>query len=233
MALLSPNPEAPVIAIDGLGRTGKGTARKKVLLMLPPGWHSLDSGVLYRLLGLLGRTRGFITDKTIDEVELCKLAEDMEFHMDGDLVIYRGVDQTAQVRSSEIGTFASRIGAIPAIRTALRTKNLSMQQMPGLVTDGREQGGLFKTPFAFFLKTDVWVKAERHQSWLRSQGSNGGDIADHIRWIEERDSLDSTRLVDPTVPCDGAHIIDTSKMTENEVAQEILIEARRRGLKWD
>lgn len=233
MALLLPDNEAPVIAIDGLGRTGKGTARKKVLLMLPSSWHSLDSGVLYRLLGLLGRTRGFITNTVINEVELCKLAEDMEFHMEGDLVIFRGVDQTSQIRSSEIGTFASRIGTIPAIRTALRAKNLSMQQMPGLVTDGREQGGLFKTPFAFFLKTDVWVKAQRHQSWLQSHGGNGGDIADHIRWIEERDRLDSTRLVDPTVPCEGAHIIDTSKMTEDEVAQEILIEARRRGLRWN
>src|SRR5690606_6253084 len=109
----------PVVAIDGPSGSGKGTVSREVARVV--GWHLLDSGALYRIVGLLGARRGLSAEDVEGHAALAR-SMDVVFGSDGqggERVRVDGVDVTREIRSEEAGQGASRVAAWPAVRDAL------------------------------------------------------------------------------------------------------------------
>ena len=132
---MSPGPTAPVVAIDGPTASGKGAVSEGVARAL--GWHYLDSGALYRLVGLAAIRAGVAPD---DIDGLVALARDLDVDFDGSLVRLGGEDVTAAIRATEVGAMASRVASHGPVRDALLERQRALRRPPGLVADGRDMG---------------------------------------------------------------------------------------------
>ena len=130
----------PVLTIDGPSGSGKGTISRRVAQHL--GWHYLDSGALYRAIGVAAGWADLDLD---DPGALVRCAFDTEIGFreaeDGELrVLVNGHDATGELRTETAGAAASAIAAIPEVRAALKDRQRAFRQQPGLVADGRDMG---------------------------------------------------------------------------------------------
>lgn len=210
----------PVITIDGTAGSGKGTVSLKLAKQL--GWHFLDSGVLYRALGLLYLWQ-FKQHIDLQEDSLAELAVDMQVDFNGKniFLIYKNQrieDITSMVKSEFIGSLASRLAVFPKVRLVLLSKQREFLQAPGLVADGRDMGTVVfpDAMLKFFLDADAKVREGRRHLQLKELGV-GGNLHTHVEELSLRDLRDSQRVVAPLKPAEDAIIIDTTTMTINEV----------------
>ncbi|MES2623242.1 MAG: (d)CMP kinase [Patescibacteria group bacterium] len=211
----------PVITFDGGAGTGKGTIRARLAKTL--GFHGLDSGVLYRALGLVCHKKD-LTDMN----DIVNAALTMNIHVDGDTIYLDGVDETATIRSNFASHLAHPIARIPEVRLALREFQIHMRKHPGLVADGRDQGFIFDDAVRFFFTAKPEVVAER--SVHRSK--QHGIIEDYetvLKHIHERNESDRTRVIDPMIPHPEAIHIDTTELTPDEVHNLVLLHLNKKG----
>lgn len=213
----------PVVTIDGPGGSGKGTVSQ--LLAARLGWHYLDSGVLYRVLGLMAQRRGVGLD---DEPALCRLAEKLKIafvpQADGRpaQVTVDGEDVSTELRTEATGELASRVAILLAVRAALLQKQRDFRQIPGLITDGRDMGttvfpdALLKV----FLTASPEVRAERRYKQLKEKGFNA-NLDTILGEIRHRDARDTGRSVSPLKPADDAWILDCSTFSITEVVETV------------
>lgn len=205
----------PVITIDGGAATGKGTVRALVGAAL--GFHQLDSGVAYRVVGYECVRLGMMdTPMFWDDI-----ASTIDISFEGEQVFLRGQDVTAHIRSEEIGKAASRVSQELAVREELMEFQLSMRKHPGLVADGRDQGFIFETPYRFFLTASPEVKAQRRVAQLAERGVVA-DYSTVLADIITRDEEDTKRKIRPLRPHPEARIIDTDHLNAQEVAERII-----------
>lgn len=220
----------PVIAIDGPSGTGKGTIARLVKRWL--GWHLLDSGALYRVLGLAGEGRGLDLD---DEPAIAglALALDVRFVEDDDdtRVILDGVDATAAIRTEDCGALASRVAAHPAVRAALLERQRAFRSAPGLVADGRDMGTVVFPDAALkiFLTATAEERAARRHKQLIEKGMSV-NLAQLLGDITERDRRDTERAASPLKPATDAVILDTTHTTIGVVEDQVKRLVRERGL---
>lgn len=212
----------PVIAIDGGAATGKSKVRALVGAIL--GFHQLDSGAVYRVVGYECVRLGMMSTPMFWD----DIASTIDVGFEGERVFLRGQDVTEHIRSEEIGKAASRVSQELAVREELMEFQLSMRKHPGLVADGRDQGLIFETPFRFFLVASPEVKATRRVAQLADRGV----VADYntvLADIIARDEEDTKRKIQPLRPHPEARIIDTDYLSAQAVAEQI-IEVFRRGV---
>lgn len=213
-----PNSNIPVITIDGPTASGKGTVAHKVADRL--GFHLLDSGALYRLTALCALRRG--TDLH-DEHALAKVAEHLNIRFNGGH-IYLGTEEVSNaIRLEDVGNTASKIAALPGVRQALFGLQLSFRQTPGLVADGRDMGTVIfpGAQLKVFLTASVEARAQRRYKQLIDKGFSA-NMDDLLADLQARDARDTQRAVAPLVPAEGAHILDTSRMTADEAVEQVL-----------
>lgn len=221
---------APVLTIDGPAGSGKGTISQQVAAAL--GWHLLDSGALYRLVGLALTRAGGAAD---DEPQAARLAGSMDIVFEpaaaGTVVWLDGEDVTEAIRTESASAMSSRMGAMPAVRQALLERQRAFVQPPGLVADGRDMGTVVfpAAPLKIFLTASAMERAERRYKQLKAKGESV-NIADLLRDLEARDQRDSQRAVSPLVPAEDAVVVDTTHMGITEVTEMVLSLARQRGL---
>ncbi len=215
--------EVPVVAIDGPSGSGKGTIARRVAESL--GWHLLDSGALYRLVGLDAARKSIPLD---DEMALAELASnlDVEFASDpeGDeQIVLNGEDVTAAVRTEEAGTGASAVAGFQAVRDALLGRQRAFRQPPGLVADGRDMGSQVFTDAALkvFLTASPEERAKRRHKQLKDKGIDVS-LAAVSRDIADRDRRDSERSVAPLRPAEDARIVDSSGQSIEAVTKTVL-----------
>ena len=210
---------APVICIDGPSGAGKGTLSQRLATDL--GWHMLDSGALYRVVGFAGRLAAVSLEDS-DAVAGIARSLDVDFRpTEGGVSVWlAGGDVTAHLRTEEGGRDASTVAALPAVREALLLRQQELARPPGLIADGRDMGTVVfqRAPLKIFLTASAEARAERRFRQLQGMGESVS-LARLLTDIQQRDARDQSRTVSPLVPAEDAIIIDSTALSADEVLQ--------------
>lgn len=220
---------APVIAVDGPSGVGKGTLCQWLAARL--GWSLLDSGALYRLTALAALRRNLSLE---DEVRLAVVAAglDVEFQAcpaGAPRIVLDGVEVGVELRSENCGDAASRVAALPAVRAALLHRQRNFRRAPGLVADGRDMGTVVfpDAELKLFLTASSEERARRRYKQLRENGLNV-NLKNLVEEIDARDRRDAQRAVAPLEPAPDAEILDTTRMSIEDVCDWALTRAAER-----
>ena len=215
----------PVITIDGASGTGKGVVTQAVATRL--GWKLLDSGALYRVLALAVQKHGVAPD---NEPAVTVLAEHLDVQFVAanpgmsPVILLEGQDVTEAIRTEKMGNEASKVGALPAVRTALLSRQRAFREMPGLATDGRDMGTVVfpDANVKIFLTASPEERARRRYKQLKEKGIDVtlGGLVEELR---ERDKRDQERKVAPLRPADDAICIDTDGLSIEEVVGQVML----------
>jgi 3-phosphoshikimate 1-carboxyvinyltransferase len=201
----------PVICVDGPTASGKGTLAAALAQRL--GYHLLDSGSLYRITALAALQQGLALD-THHEPAIATLVPTLSIRFVGEQVLLNGHDVSNAIRTEEAGMNASKVSALPQVRTALLALQHSFRQLPGLVADGRDMGTVIfpQAPLKVFLTAGAAQRAQRRHKQLISKGISA-TLAALRADLEARDARDSNRSVAPLTPAQDARLLDNSDLT--------------------
>ncbi|RTZ75023.1 MAG: (d)CMP kinase [Gammaproteobacteria bacterium] len=208
----------PVVTIDGPSGSGKGTVAAEVARRL--GWRVLDSGALYRLTAYAARQAGVDFD---DAGAVAAIARALPVEFRDGRVLLDGEDVTAAIRTETAGNDASKVAAIPEVREALLQWQRDYARPPGLVADGRDMGTVVfpDAQVKIFLDASAGERARRRHKQLKEQGIDV-NLPGLIAEIEERDHRDRNRSVAPLKPAPDAEVIDSTRMSVEEVVDLVL-----------
>jgi 3-phosphoshikimate 1-carboxyvinyltransferase len=210
----------PVLCIDGPTASGKGTVAAAVAAQL--GYHFLDSGAMYRITALAALQAGLAIE-VADEAAIARLASTLPVRFLDGKVFLGEQDVTEAIRTEEAGMNASRVSALPAVRTALVELQHSFRRLPGLVADGRDMGTVIfpGAPLKVYLTASAAQRAERRYRQLISKGIPAS-IQDLRADLEARDARDSSRSVAPLKPAEDALLLDNSDLTIEKSVETVL-----------
>lgn len=206
------------IAIDGPAASGKGTIAEGLGRIF--GFPVLDSGLLYRAVGVTVRKQG-ADPADPQAAEAAARALDPSRLDDPDF------------RTREAGEAASLAAAHPGVRAALKDfQQRFAAQEPGSVIDGRDIGTVIApdAPAKLFVTASPEVRAERRYRQLVGQGEAVA-YEDILADIRRRDERDSARAASPLVQAEDAALLDTTQMSISQAAdaaRRIVEEARAR-----
>jgi cytidylate kinase len=213
-----------IIAIDGPAGAGKSTVSKKVASKL--GLNYLDTGALYRALAYL------LDKKGIPPVPGDKLNEELDIigiQLSDNKVLVNGIDVSKEIRTPHVDKIVSPYSALSQLRARL----LDLQRRQaffgnGIVAEGRDIGSVVfpKADIKIFLTASAEERAMRRYKERLAKGESA--IYDEILLsVKERDMIDSTREAAPLVKPEGACLIDSSNMSEQQVVDEIVSIVKR------
>ncbi|NKB77179.1 MAG: (d)CMP kinase [Gammaproteobacteria bacterium] len=207
-----------VLTIDGPSGSGKGTVSQLVAERL--GWHYLDSGALYRVLGVLAM-RGDL-DLHDDEL-LAEVAKNLELRFESGEIFLGSELISDEIRTEEAGDLASKIATINKVREALLKWQRKCARPPGLVADGRDMGTVIfpQARHKIFLTASVSTRAQRRFKQLRDKGFNV-NIRRLLYEIAERDERDMSRKISPLRPADDAVCLDSTGLGIEEVVSQVM-----------
>jgi len=216
----------PVLCIDGPTASGKGTLSSHVAQRL--GYHLLDSGALYRLVGLAAERAGWsIQEADLREPAQAQRLADMAQHLpvrfEGERIWLDGQDVSDAVRTESAGMAASRVSAVPAVREALMALQLGMRRLPGLVADGRDMGTVVfpGAPLKVFLTASAEQRAQRRHKQLISKGIPA-NIDSLLADLRARDERDTQRTTAPLKAAEDALTLDNSSLTIEASVTQVL-----------
>jgi cytidylate kinase len=222
-----------IVAIDGPAGAGKSTIAR--LLAARLGLPYLDTGAMYRVVGLLADRRGIAPPFDDQErAELERLVSDHEivFEPDferGNVVLLDGEDVSEAIRTPEISTMASAVSAVSEVRSALVPMQREIGKKNGGVMEGRDIGSVVfpEADLKIFLTASPSARARRRFEDLKNTDSQI-PLAEVERLQQERDLQDTSRVDSPLHVSRGSVVVDTTEMTPAEVVQRLVEELEKR-----
>lgn len=229
----TPATTKPIITIDGPSGSGKGTIAYRLAQHF--GLGLLDSGALYRIVGLMAYQQGLLNGAP-DEDKLAKLTKNLtlsfkpnkqtqmiDIYIDNQLL-------NEDIRNETVGSYASKVAIFPKVRHAL----LDLQQnmgSSGVVADGRDMGTVIfpNADAKIFLTASAEARANRRVLQLQEAGKDA-DYQSIYADIIARDDRDASRTVAPCRPADDALVIDSSELSIDDVFAQILAFCQQKGI---
>ena len=213
--------EVPVISIDGPSGSGKGTIATRLASAL--GFNYLDSGAIYRTLGIALHKKNVGFDNIAQISEIYSKSVIFFDPNEPGKVTLNGEDVSMSIRSRLGSESASRLGQIPEIRKILLKGQRAHRVEPGLVADGRDMGTVVfpSADLKIFLTASIEERAKRRHKQLISKGI-GAMLPDLLRDLGLRDKRDAERSVSPLKPARDAIILDSTNLGIEEVVDQIL-----------
>ena len=212
-----------LITIDGLSGAGKGTLALNLAHEFNYG--ILDSGALYRLVGLVSQRMDSKDPEIIEkEIGSKKIAMNLNQKLMETEIFFGTENVTKLLKSDEIASEASNLATDKKIREILKNyqKNFYDPEL-GLVADGRDMGTVIfpEAKWKFFLIASIEERAKRREEQLKDIGLEV-NIANLVDSIMARDSRDTNRDVSPVIPAEDAITIDSSNLSIEELKKKIL-----------
>jgi CMP/dCMP kinase len=214
-----------IIAIDGPAASGKSTIGKRLADDL--GYLFFDTGVMYRAVTWIALQRGVDVG---DETEVTRLAVETPIDvapiskMDGRAcdVLVDGIDITWEVRRPEVDANVSVVSAYPGVRQALSQQQRRIGQRGRVVMVGRDIGTVVlpEADLKIYLDASARERARRRYKEIIARGEEA-DFKEILSKVRARDRIDSTRAVAPLRPAEDAIIIDSDRMSADQVFKRI------------
>lgn len=204
------------IAIDGPSGAGKSSLAKRIAAEL--GIIYVDTGALYRSVGLYAKNNGVTLDNIYETVKLLDgLMLDLCYEDGEQKVILNGEDASSLIRTPEISMYASAVSAIPEVRAFLLGTQQNIARYHSVIMDGRDIATVVlpNADVKLYLTAHPKKRAERRYEELKSK-TPGIKFEDVYNDMVERDKNDSTRKVAPAVKADDAILLDNTNMNEAE-----------------
>lgn len=220
----------PIITIDGPSGAGKGTLAHRLAQTFD--FALLDSGVLYRIVGLMAYQAGLIDETTTQSDD--KLAEvlaqlitslDIAFIAKNNqtVVMVNGEPLSHNIRTETVGGYASVVAQFAQVRSALLALQQDFAKRSGVVADGRDMGTVVfpQATAKLFLLASPIARANRRVAQLQRMGQVA-NVETILAEIQRRDNQDENRAIAPSKPASDALIIDSSALTADEVYEMAL-----------
>jgi cytidylate kinase len=203
-----------VVAIDGPAGAGKSTVARAAARAL--GFTYLDSGAMYRAVGLMAQRHGGAASDRAEELDIRV----------GERVLANGEDVTEAIRAPEVSEAASKVATNPRVREALVQKQRELLASGDWVAEGRDIG----TVVAPDAEVKVFLTASPEERARRRAEELGTDVDTVLRDQTLRDAQDTERAHSPLMAAPGAVALDTSGLSVDEVVDrivELVARARR------
>ena len=211
-----------LITIDGPSGVGKGTLA--LLLANYFKLNYLNSGSIYRAIAYFSEINNIEVSDTEDIISLITTLQ-IQFPIENNnyRIICNKKDITNDINNENCATRASIISSNTYVRKSLVSLQRSFFQEPGLVAEGRDMGSvIFKaSKIKIFLTASNIIKAQRRHKQLKQKGINVS-LPHLIEELDSRDRRDVSRKISPLVIPNDAYVIDTDKLTINEVFDKTL-----------
>jgi len=219
-----------IITIDGPAGSGKSTVSRMISETLQ--FFYLDTGAMYRAVALQAKREGV---DYADNKKLERICEniDLNFRMGGDCnkLSLGGEDVTSAIRSPEMDMLSSKISAVKEVRDAMKALQRKMGRKGRMVAEGRDMGTVVfpDADYKFFITASQEIRAKRRFKERRDRGEKVS-MAEVAEELKKRDNQDTNREIAPLRPAKDAEVVDTTALNQNEVADLILKEIKKRGV---
>ena len=211
------------VAIDGPSGAGKSTLAKALAKEL--GYIHTDTGALYRTVGLAVLRAGVAPDNRDAVIALLPHIDILlRYEADGQKIYLGGEEVSAFIRTNEISSYASKVSAIPEVRTFLLDLQRGIAKENNVIMDGRDIGTVIlpNAKVKFFITVSDEERARRRHRELLSRGENIS-LEEVRRTMAERDKNDSTRKVAPAIPAPDAIFLDNTGDFSETVSRALAI----------
>lgn len=211
------------IAIDGPSGAGKSTVAKALAKKL--GYIYVDTGALYRAIGLYVRRAGVLPEDSAGVIALLPEIDVRLAYENGEQkVLLAGEDVGSLIRTNEISAYASKVSAIPEVRTFLLELQRDMARKNNVIMDGRDIGTVIlpDADVKIFMTASPEARIRRRYEELLASGQSV-TLEKVAAAVHERDKNDSTRKVAPAIPAADAVFVDNSGTFENTLSNVISI----------
>ncbi|MCD6581740.1 MAG: (d)CMP kinase [Desulfuromusa sp.] len=212
-----------IIAIDGPSGAGKSTLSKALARQLD--YLNIDTGAMYRSVAFMAQQRSIDPH---DSVALHELCDDLSLEFireNGDeQVLVNGVDVSEEIRTPDISLLTAQVAACPAVREAMVSVQRKMGEAGGVVLEGRDIGTVVfpQADVKFFLSATAEERGHRRYEELLTKGI-AADLQQTIAEVATRDAADTARTLAPLMQADDAVVIDSTRLSINEVLEKMLI----------
>ncbi len=208
-----------VITIDGPSASGKTTVSRNLARQLDYEWVS--TGVFYRIIAYSVNEEGVSPENESSVVDLIRRKDwSVELTLENTLALYKGNDVTPELHRESVGNTASKIAQLPLVRKEILEPQRECvgRARKGLIAEGRDCGTVV-FPEA---ELKIYLDANQEQRVARRAKEEGVEASQLTAHQQERDERDSKRQHAPLQVSEGAHIIDSSQMSLDQVVSKIL-----------
>ena len=210
------------IAIDGPVAAGKTSVGDALAARL--GILHLDTGAMYRALGLTALRRGIDPQNEQAIVDLCrKLVISVSYGEDGQHTFADGEDVTGQIRTPEVSKAGSMVSRYAEVRKAMVKLQQKLASETDMILDGRDicTTVLPNATVKIYLTAAVEERARRRWKEMQQKGMPGTD-EEVLQSVKDRDNQDMNREVEPLRQAEDAVLMDTTNMTVDEEVEAVL-----------